>query len=254
MCVYVRACVCACVRGDLCVLVYACACVCGAASALVDLSSYTHMCVHARPHSIAKLAYELIPHCMYVLISAPLLYLLSYTFPSFHIYNNKQVLANQRRRSVVGLNFDSALWNLTGNLSYLLYNLGMYFSPVVWAIYESEHPGSSNPVTLSDVFFTLHASAVTLYIVVQVATLERGDQTFSRLTWFGQAALLVFAVVGGFSVGAGNTNVLHFLEVSVGVRVCSVCACVRAWAWACVGVRMCVCVRICVCVCGCACK
>jgi hypothetical protein len=57
---------------------------------------------------------------------------------------------------------------MAGNFSYLLYNMSMYFSADVFALYESEHPGSPNPVTLSDVFFTLHASAATAYIMWQV--------------------------------------------------------------------------------------
>lgn len=57
---------------------------------------------------------------------------------------------------------------MAGNFSYLLYNLSMYFSAKVFGLYQAEHPGSPNPVTLSDVFFTVHALAVTAYIMWQV--------------------------------------------------------------------------------------
>lgn len=128
-------------------------------------------------------------------------------------------MENHRRNSVVGLNLDSTAWNLVGNMSYLAYNAPMYFSAAVLALYQSEHPASPNPVTLSDLFFALHATALTAYTLSQAFTLDRGSQFISKPTIFGIMALtLAFMVAGGLSSG-GHISTLRYLEALSTVKL-----------------------------------
>ena len=88
--------------------------------------------------------------------------------------------------SVEGLNFDFLLLNVIGHSSYLVYNLGFYFSPTVQVIknifsfflsfynslkdeYFSKpmHVGGINPVLLNDVFFSFHATIITIFTIYQ---------------------------------------------------------------------------------------
>ena len=42
-----------------------------------------------------------------------------------------QIILNFQRRSVVGLNFDFLAYNITGFLCYSVFNIGLYWIPVV---------------------------------------------------------------------------------------------------------------------------
>lgn len=108
---------------------------------------------------------------------------------------------------------------MAGNFSYTLYNLGLFFVPSIIALYESEHPGSPSPVTLSDVFFAVHATGVTTYIMWQAFTLDRGAQYINRVSWVGTFSLFIFAVIGAMFASAGTINALRFLEVFSTVKL-----------------------------------
>ncbi|XP_057849268.2 cystinosin homolog isoform X2 [Cryptomeria japonica] len=56
---------------------------------------------------------------------------------SFSFY--PQVLLNYRRKSVVGLNLDFLVFNLTKHSSYLIYNAALFFSPVVQRQYHQKY-------------------------------------------------------------------------------------------------------------------
>lgn len=122
---------------------------------------------------------------------------------------------------MVGLNLDSTAWNLVGNVSYLAYNAPMYFSAAVLALYQAEHPASPNPVTLSDLFFALHATALTAYTLSQAFMLDRGSQFISRPTIFGIIALaLAFLAAGCLASDDGHTiSTLRYLEAFSTVKL-----------------------------------
>jgi cystinosin len=55
---------------------------------------------------------------------------------SFSFY--PQVVLNYRRKSVVGLNFDFLVLNLTKHSSYLIYNAALFFSPIIQKQYHEK--------------------------------------------------------------------------------------------------------------------
>eukprot|EP00268_Persea_americana_P035975 TRINITY_DN3544_c0_g1_i5.p1 TRINITY_DN3544_c0_g1~~TRINITY_DN3544_c0_g1_i5.p1 ORF type:complete len:215 (-),score=1.49 TRINITY_DN3544_c0_g1_i5:487-1131(-) len=50
-----------------------------------------------------------------------------------------QLILNYRRKSVVGLNFDFVVLNWTKQLAYLIYNVTLFFSPVVQRQYHEKY-------------------------------------------------------------------------------------------------------------------
>eukprot|EP00038_Savillea_parva_P025982 m.50521 g.50521 ORF g.50521 m.50521 type:complete len:282 (+) comp7242_c0_seq2:284-1129(+) len=88
-----------------------------------------------------------------------------------------QVYYNWTRKSVVGLNFDYLIYNITGFLAYAAYNICFYYVEPVKREYLSNH--DTMPVQLNDVFFAVHAVLLTLVTIVQCFIYERGDQRVS---------------------------------------------------------------------------
>ncbi|KAH7544631.1 cystinosin homolog [Ziziphus jujuba] len=93
-----------------------------------------------------------------------------------------QLYLNFRRKSVVGLNFDFLILNVTKLCCYSAYNICLYFVPAVQNQYFDEY-GSTEmiPVALSDVAMAIHALLLTLFAMFQVAIYERGGQKFSKI-------------------------------------------------------------------------
>ncbi|MFS8032215.1 putative lysosomal cystine transporter [Helianthus anomalus] len=60
-------------------------------------------------------------------------------FVAWSISFYPQVLLNYRRKSVVGLNFDFVVLNLTKHSSYLIYNVSVYFSYAVQRQYYKKY-------------------------------------------------------------------------------------------------------------------
>ncbi|XP_022750520.1 cystinosin homolog isoform X2 [Durio zibethinus] len=60
-------------------------------------------------------------------------------FFSWSISFYPQVILNFRRKSVVGLNFDFVVLNLTKHSSYMIYNVCLYFSPVIQKQYFEKY-------------------------------------------------------------------------------------------------------------------
>eukprot|EP00250_Pteridium_aquilinum_P002173 c12372_g1_i1 orf=171-1004(+) len=112
-----------------------------------------------------------------------------------------QVILNLQRKSVVGLNFDFVLLNLTKHTSYLIYNACMYFIPIVQYQYHQKYGFTELiPVALSDVAFSSHAVLLTLIIAFQVLVYERGNQKpsivamgISAGAWVGVAICVAVA-------------------------------------------------------------
>ncbi|XP_052245156.1 cystinosin-like isoform X2 [Dreissena polymorpha] len=102
-------------------------------------------------------------------------------FAAWSISFYPQVYVNFARKSVVGLNFDFLLYNITGFLAYGFFNVGMYWVPSVKEAYHNNHPRGINPVQLNDVIFTLHAIAITIVTIAQCFMYERGGQKVSKV-------------------------------------------------------------------------
>ncbi|KAM3854848.1 cystinosin isoform 1-T1 [Vipera latastei] len=92
-----------------------------------------------------------------------------------------QVFENWRRKSVVGLSFDFIALNLTGFIAYSVFNIGLFWIVPVKEQFLHLYPNGVNPVDSNDVFFSLHAVALTLFIIFQCLIYERGSQKVSRV-------------------------------------------------------------------------
>ncbi|XP_074869746.1 cystinosin [Carettochelys insculpta] len=122
-----------------------------------------------------------------------------------------QVFENWRRKSVVGLSFDFLALNLTGFIAYSVFNVGLFWIAYVQEQFLRLYPNGVNPVDSNDVVFSLHAVAVTLFIIIQCCIYERGTQRVSRVV----IGLLVIAWTFTFTTlavaAAGEITWLQFL-------------------------------------------
>nr|XP_056721006.1 cystinosin [Euleptes europaea] len=113
-----------------------------------------------------------------------------------------QAFKNWKRKSVVGLSFDFIALNLTGFIAYAVFNVGLFWIGSVKEQFLQQFPNGLNPVDSNDVFFSLHAVAVTLFIIFQCCIYEKGSQKVSwivvgllALAWIFVFATLFVAVV-----------------------------------------------------------
>ncbi|XP_022916293.1 cystinosin-like [Onthophagus taurus] len=103
-----------------------------------------------------------------------------------------QIWENYKRKSVIGLNFDFLVINLTGYVCYAAFNLGLYYIPEIRAQYAERYPFSIVSVLPNDIFFTIHALILTIYTCLQCFWYDKGDQTIS---WFGYAFHVVTGII-----------------------------------------------------------
>lgn len=78
--------------------------------------------------------------------------------------------------SVVGLSFDFVILNLMGFMAYSVFNIGLFWVPHVEEQFFLKYPNGVNPVESNDVFFSLHAVALTLVVLVQCFLYEVRDE------------------------------------------------------------------------------
>ncbi|PHU18905.1 Cystinosin -like protein [Capsicum chinense] len=102
-------------------------------------------------------------------------------FFSWSISFYPQVILNFKRKSVVGLNFDFVVLNLTKHSSYLIYNASMFFSSVVQKQYREKYGlHEMIPVAANDVAFSTHAVLLTAFTLFQIVIYDRGNQKVSK--------------------------------------------------------------------------
>lgn len=132
-------------------------------------------------------------------------------FVAWSISFYPQVVVNWRRKSVVGLSFDFVTLNLTGFLAYSVFNVALFWSPHIKEQFLSKNPNGVNPVEINDVFFSLHAVALTLVVLAQCFLYERGDQ---RVSWPAIGFLVLswlFVLITMILAAVGVTTWLQFL-------------------------------------------
>uniref|UniRef100_A0AAY4CZ54 Cystinosin n=1 Tax=Denticeps clupeoides TaxID=299321 RepID=A0AAY4CZ54_9TELE len=122
-----------------------------------------------------------------------------------------QAYENWKRKSVVGLSFDFLALNLTGFVSYSVFNVGLFWIPYIKEEFLRIYPNGVNPVDPNDVFFSLHALALTLVYVCQCVCYERGDQKVSKVAIFLLCLAWTFALVSLFVAVAGRITWLEYL-------------------------------------------
>jgi cystinosin len=122
-----------------------------------------------------------------------------------------QVILNYRRASVNGLNFDYVLLNIIGHSSYMIYNLGLYYSETVQQEYFKIHKNGVNPVRLNDVFFSCHATLLTAVTIWQCFIYDSGGQKVSKIGKFASYSLIIYLILMGLTTYYGITNVLGLI-------------------------------------------
>ncbi|KAL9230640.1 hypothetical protein vseg_005967 [Gypsophila vaccaria] len=104
-------------------------------------------------------------------------------FFSWSISFYPQLLLNFRRKSVVGLNFDFVVLNLTKHSTYLIYNATLYFSSAVQEQYRQKYGRDEMiPVAANDVAFSIHAVLMVIFTLFQIFIYERGNQKISKIS------------------------------------------------------------------------
>lgn len=134
-----------------------------------------------------------------------------------------QVYINWKRKSVIGLNFDFLLYNITGFLAYGFFNVGMFWVSSVKDEYTQQHPRGINPVQLNDVIFTIHAVLVTLVTIFQCFIYNRGNQKLSKIclllvigAWLFAGCALVVTLVHKIT---WLTYLYYFSYIKLGVTL-----------------------------------
>ena len=113
-----------------------------------------------------------------------------------------QTILNWYRKSVVGLSFDFVALNLAGFTCYAAFNCALYWNPTIKAEYSASHDHEQSAVKANDVFFALHACAVTALQLAQIGLYERGGQRFSIPCKVALVAILAGGAGLGAAVGA----------------------------------------------------
>ncbi|GKV41287.1 hypothetical protein SLEP1_g48839 [Rubroshorea leprosula] len=131
-----------------------------------------------------------------------------------------QVILNFRRKSVVGLNFDFALLNLTKHSAYLIYNACLYFSLAVQKQYLDKYGYNQMiPVAANDVAFSIHAVLMTSITLIQIAIYDRGNQKFSKISIAIVSAVWLTAAICLF-VALPKHSWLWLISIFNSIQVC----------------------------------
>ena len=92
-----------------------------------------------------------------------------------------QLVLNFKRKSADGLSTDFLWYNLFGFSCYATYSLCFFAIPSVQEAYRERNNGKENLVTINDVFFTVHACAITALTIAQVYCLGYKREQVSTL-------------------------------------------------------------------------
>lgn len=110
-----------------------------------------------------------------------------------------QIYENWRRKCVVGFSFDMLGYFLLSYITYLIYNVTVFFKPEL--VFEKS--GEDNPVKLTDVVFAIVAFICTVFQAIQCFVYDRGSQRIHFSTvlacvgcLFGFAVLVILKYFG----------------------------------------------------------
>lgn len=135
-----------------------------------------------------------------------------------------QIWINFKRKSVVGLNFDYVALNITGFVSYSMFNVCLYFFKYAQDQYEHKYPHSNVPVETNDVVFALHAVFATLIVIFQIIFYDRGDQRVSLVSTVILTLIWIAYIALAFIVALTNwitllTYLYVFSYVKLGITI-----------------------------------
>ncbi|CAH8865349.1 unnamed protein product [Trichobilharzia szidati] len=120
-----------------------------------------------------------------------------------------QLYMNWRRKSVVGFNFDFAILNVIGFLYYSVYNIGLFWIPLIQEQYLSRNPLGTIPVLTNDVVFAFHAFIISSLTAFQILIYDRGDQRVSKLCI---GLIILIAIYTIIVCIIGGANVVQWLD------------------------------------------
>ncbi|CAL5191678.1 unnamed protein product [Lathyrus oleraceus] len=142
-----------------------------------------------------------------------------FAFIAWSISFYPQVILNFRRKSVVGLNFDFVLLNLTKHSSYLIYNASLYFSSAIQNQYFQKYGYDQMiPVAANDVAFSSHAVLLTAIALFQIAIYERGSQKLSKIS-IGIVSVVWLTAAVCFFVALSDHSWLWLLNIFNSIQV-----------------------------------
>ncbi|XP_054790048.1 cystinosin homolog isoform X2 [Prosopis cineraria] len=136
------------------------------------------------------------------------------TFFSWAISCYPQIVLNFRRKSVVGLNLDYEILNLTKHLSYLIHNASLYFSSVIQKHFEKYGFEQMIPVAANDVAFSTHSAIMTSIVLSQ-----RGSQKFSMYA-IGIVSVVLFIAAICFFIALHDNSWLWLISIFNSIQVC----------------------------------
>ncbi|XP_054795589.1 cystinosin homolog [Prosopis cineraria] len=142
------------------------------------------------------------------------------TFICWSVSFYPQVILNYHRKSVVGLNFDFVVLNLTKHTSYLLYNASLYFSSTIQKQYRDKYGQKEMiPVAANDVAFSSHAVLLTTLTLFQITIYEHGNQKVSKIAYGIVVAAWLIGVIC-FFITLSTHHWLWLLSIFNGIQVC----------------------------------
>lgn len=113
-----------------------------------------------------------------------------------------QIYENWRRKCVVGFSFDMLAYFLLSYITYLIYNVTVFFDPGL----VFDNSGEDNPVKTTDVVFAIVAFICTSYQGIQCLMYDRGSQKIHSSTIVVcvgcLVALLILVVLKCFGIGS----------------------------------------------------
>lgn len=130
-----------------------------------------------------------------------------------------QIYWNWKRKSVVGLNFDFLLYNITGFVCYCVYNCCMSWSPTIREEYHKANGNGDVPVELNDVAFSLHAVLMIFITIGQCFVYFRGKQRISRIALGVDGVGWLYVVICAIVWGAKVYDAYHFLALIAYVKM-----------------------------------
>uniref|UniRef100_A0A182TFS6 Cystinosin homolog n=1 Tax=Anopheles melas TaxID=34690 RepID=A0A182TFS6_9DIPT len=120
-----------------------------------------------------------------------------------------QIWLNYRRKSVVGLSFDFLYINIVGHISYVVFNVFLYWNTFVENEYYQRHPFGLNPVIGNDIGFAVHAVFGTGFTIFQCWIYETGGNSVSKPA---KAIIVTYLLVMFATMGCAMWNVMHWLD------------------------------------------
>ena len=113
-----------------------------------------------------------------------------------------QIYENWRRKCVVGFSFDMLAYFLLSYITYLIYNVTVFFDPGL----VFDNSGEDNPVKITDVVFAIVAFICTSYQGIQCLMYDRGSQKIHSSTIVVcvgcLVALFILVVLKCFGIGS----------------------------------------------------